>query len=131
MNLKSTKVQDNNNPFFASSKGTRFFNKNDLIYSSNENVSKLFIILNGEVESYTGKNNKENIKVLKKGSVLGLMDLILSRKYSKNMTAKSKVSLAIIDKDELEKKLYSNSFQFSLIKSLAIDVDKDKPNIWS
>ena len=59
------------------------------------------------------------------------MDLILSRKYSKNMAAKSKVSLAIIDKGELEKKLYSNSFQFSLIKSLAIDVDKDKPNIWS
>ncbi len=131
MKLNKKIINSNNDFFFTSSNKTKFYNKNENIYKLNNEISELFIILDGKVESYLEKDIKNSIKILEKGSVLGLMDIILNRKYSKNMKAKSKVSLAVIDKLKVEQKLLANPFQFSLIKSLAIDVDKDKPNIWS
>ena len=117
--------------FFVKADKTKLFNKNEIIYSINDDISYLFIILDGEVESVINTNLSKNIQILKKGSVLGLMDIILNRKYSKNMIAKSKVSLALLNKEKIIKSLQINPFQFSLIKSLAIDIDLDKPNVWS
>jgi len=131
MELEKYKSDSQVNFFFTNSHQTRLFNKRDLIYKVGDKISELYVILDGEVESLINKKSKGTIKTLKKGSVLGLMDTILNREYSKNMVAKSKVSLAIIDKKRFVEKLHSNPFQFSLIKSLAIDVDIEKPNIWS
>ena len=49
----------------------------------------IYIILNGEIESFLEKNKTLNSNlILKKGSSLGLMDFILNRNYSKTMLAK-------------------------------------------
>ena len=52
--------------------------------------------------------------------------LFLVRRY-----AKSTVSLALIEKDAIEKILYNNQFPGLLIKSLAIDIDNKHPYCWS
>ena len=68
---------------------------------------------------------------LQKGSSLGLIDAILDRPYSRNMIAKSSVSVAVIEKKMIKNLLASNSFSGALIKSLVIDIDNKYPNTWS
>ncbi len=114
---------------FNSSSETKLIKKNNTIYEIDQNINEIYVILEGEAESSSGKN-KKNL-VLGKGSVLGLMDTILKRNYSKEMKAKTSVVLAIIKKDKIEKKLSENILQSALIKALAIDIDNDNPNVWS
>ena len=131
MDIKKIQKKNKDKFFFANSDKTKCFKKNEIIYEVNDKISQLYIILGGEVLSRKTQQNKKNFRTHKKGSVLGLMDTILNRNYSQKMIAKSKVSLALIDKKEVESVLHSNPFQFSLIKSLAIDVDKERPDTWS
>ena len=108
---------------------TRLFRSNQFIYHINDKIKALYVILNGKVESVS--NAKNDSIFLEKGSVLGLMDLIIGRSYSKNMIASSSTLLAVIRKDNVESFFENNLFQGSLIKSLAIDIDLNKPNTWS
>ena len=68
---------------------TLVFKKNDVIYQKGQKLDFVYIVLNGLIRSVynMNKNLKEDI-ILKKGSSLGLMDLILNRDYSKHMIAK-------------------------------------------
>ena len=108
---------------------TRLFKSNQFIYHINDKIKALYVILNGKVESVSNANNDSIF--LEKGSILGLMDLIIGRSYSKNMIASSSTLLAVIKKDNVENFFENNLFQGSLIKSLAIDIDLNKPNTWS
>tara|TARA_B100001057_G_C22087180_1_gene658081 strand:- start:103 stop:489 length:387 start_codon:yes stop_codon:yes gene_type:complete len=108
---------------------TRLFKSNQSIYHINDKIKALYVILNGKVESVSNANNDSIF--LEKGSILGLMDLIIGRSYSKNMIASSSTLLAVIKKDNVENFFENNLFQGSLIKSLAIDIDLNKPNTWS
>ena len=108
---------------------TRLFRSNQFIYHINDKIKALYVILNGKVESVSNANNDSIF--LEKGSILGLMDLIIGRSYSKNMIASSSTLLAVIKKDNVENFFENNLFQGSLIKSLAIDIDLNKPNTWS
>ena len=111
---------------------TQLYRKNSIIYSKGEKINFIYIILNGEIESFLEKNKNLNSNlILKKGSSLGLMDFILNRNYSKTMIAKNDTVLALIDKNyflELLKPLKSEAI---LIKSLALDIDNHNKNIWS
>ena len=128
--LDNLQESNQNDDFlFNSSTETKLIKKNNSIYKIDQNINEIYVILEGEAESSSGKN-KRNL-VHGKGSVLGLMDTILKRKYSKEMKAKTSVVLAIIKKDKIEKKLNENVLQSALIKALAIDIDNDNPNIWS
>ena len=91
---------------FSSSSETKLIKKNNTIYEIDQNINEIYVILEGEAESSSAKN-KKNL-VLRKGSVLGLMDTILKRNYSKEMKAKTSVVLAIVKKDKIEKKLSEN-----------------------
>ena len=74
---------------------TQLYSKGSIIYSKGEKINFIYIILNGEIESYLEKNNILNSNlILKKGSSLGLMDFILNRNYSKTMRAKNTSVLA-------------------------------------
>ena len=85
--------------------------------------------MEGKAESYS--NNVASVLTLGKGSVLGLMDTLLDRNYSKKIKAKTTLVLAIINKEKIANALNKNTFQSALIKSLAIDIDSNKPNTWS
>ena len=121
----------NHTNILSSSKKTKLFKKNEIIYKENEKSSEIFIILDGIVESTAAKNLKSSQLNLHKGSSLGLIDAILDRPFSRNMKAKSSVSLAIIEKKIIKDLLTCNSFSGALIKSLVIDIDNKYPNTWS
>jgi CRP-like cAMP-binding protein len=114
------------------SRETKFIKKNNIIYLKGNNIEFIYTILDGEVNSFLDetKNIKENI-VLKKGSTLGLMDLIINRNYSKTMIAKNDTVLALIDKNYFLKLLKPLKSEAILIKSLALDIDNYNKNIWS
>ncbi len=122
----------NNNSFYLKSYETKLFKKNSLIYKQGEKIDFVYIVLNGEVESIFKKNKKlkENI-ILKKGSPLGLMDLILNRDYSKTMLTKKTSVLALIKKNYFSNFLKPLSCETILLKSLAMDIDNQKKNFWS
>ena len=122
--------QNNQNDIMVSSKKTKLFKKNEIIYNEKEEISNIFFILDGIVESTNSKNLKAPLK-LEKGSSLGLIDAILDRPFSRNMKAKSTVSLAVIEKGMIKNILASNTFSGALIKSLVIDIDNKHPNTWS
>ena len=121
--------KNDNTSFFLQSRNTKVFEKNTKIYDINEATEYLYVILDGKVESYN--YNKNNKVILEKGSILGLMDLILNRNYSKYVIAKTKVVLALIKKSTLDSLLEANNFQGILIKSLALDIDANNPKKWS
>ena len=51
---------------------TQLFRKGSIIYSEGEKINFIYIILNGEIESFLEKNKTLNSKlILKKGSSLG------------------------------------------------------------
>ena len=132
MELSQNLESQNSNSVYLKSYETKLFRKNSLIYKQGEKIEFVYIILNGEVESIY-KNNKElkeNI-ILKKGSPLGLMDLILNRDYSKTMLTKKTSILALIKKSYFSKFLKPLSCEAILLKSLAIDIDNQKTNLWS
>jgi len=126
--MQVLKKKDNTS-FFLQSRNTKLFEKNTKIYDINEAIEYLYVILDGKVESYN--YNKNNKVILEKGSILGLMDLILNRNYSKYVIAKTKVVLALIKKSTLDSLLEANNFQGILIKSLALDIDANNPKKWS
>ena len=111
---------------------TKFIKKNNIIYLKGKNIEFIYTILDGEVNSFLDKNKniKENI-VLKKGSTLGLMDLIVNRNYSKTMIAKNDTVLALINKNYFLKLLKPLECETILLKSLALDIDNQNKNIWS
>ena len=121
----------NQTNILSSSKKTKLFKKNETIYKENDKSNEIFIILDGIVESTTAKNFKSSQLNLQKGSSLGLIDAILDRPFSRNMKAKSTVSLAVIEKKVIKDLLSCNSFSGALIKSLVIDIDNKYPNTWS
>ena len=114
---------------FASS-NTKLFKKNQVIYKQEQKTSKIFVILDGIVESFSSNKAKSNF-TLQKGSSLGLIDTILERPYSRNTIAKSNVSVAIIEKKIIHNILKENPIAAVLIKSLAIDIDNKFPEVWS
>ncbi len=120
------------NSSYLKSYETKLFRKNSIIYTKGEKINFVYIILNGEIESIFKKDKKlkENI-VLKKGSSLGLMDLILNRNYSKTMLAKKTSVLALIKKSYFLDFLKPFKCETILIKGLAIDIDNQKKNLWS
>ena len=69
--------------------------------------------------------------ILKKGSSLGLMDFILNRDYSKTMLAKKTSVLALIKKKYFIDFLKPFKYESILLKSLAMDIDKQNRNFWS
>ena len=94
-------------------------------------IKKVFIVLDGIVESTKSNNAKQSQLKLESGSSLGLIDVILDRPFSRNMKAKSTVSLAVISKNHIKNLLKINAFTGALIKSLVIDIDNKYPNTWS
>ena len=132
MVLSQNLRNQNNDSVYLKSYETKLFRKNSLIYEQGEKIEFVYIILNGEVESIFKKNKKfkENI-ILKKGSPLGLMDLILNRDYSKTMLTKKTSVLALINKSYFLNFLKPFNCETILLKSLAIDIDNQKKNQWS
>ena len=114
----------------TSSKQTKLFKKNQIIYNQNDNVENIYWILDGIVNSINTNKIKENF-TLEKGNSLGLIDLILRRPFSRKMVAKSTVSLAVLEKEKIEKILNKNKLTAVLIRSLAINIDNNYPNTWS
>ena len=129
--MQYTKIDNSQTNILASSKNTKLYRKNQIIYKEKEEINNIFIILDGIVESSSSDQCKKNKFTLYKGSSLGLIDAILKRPFSRNMLAKTTVSLAIIEKSTLENIIGNNEFSGVLIKSLAIDIDNKYPYVWS
>ena len=116
---------------FLISKETALFKKNQVIYEPNQNIENIYIVLSGDIYSTHNNITSEKNILLKKGSILGLIDLMLNRSYSKLMIAKKPSVLAVINKKKILDLLKPNCFKSILLKSLAIDVDTNNPNLWS
>ena len=127
------KIQNTNDtsPYLKSYE-TQLYRKDSIIYSKGEKINFIYIILNGEIESFLEKNKIVNSNlILKKGSSLGLMDFILNRNYSKNMLAKKTSVLALVNKNYFLDFLKPFKYESILLKTLAIDIDNQNKNLWS
>ena len=120
-----------NTPYLKSYK-TKLYRKGSIIYSKGEKINFVYIILNGEIESFLVKNKTVNTNlILKKGSSLGLMDFILNRNYSKTMLAKKTSVLALVKKNYFLDFLKPFKYESILLKTLAMDIDNQNKNLWS
>ena len=127
------KIQNTSNasPYFKSYE-TQLYKKDSIIYAKGEKINFIYIILNGEVESFLEKNKTFNSNlILKKGSSLGLMDFILKRNYSKTMLAKKTSVLALVKKKYFLNFLKPFKYESILLKTLAMDIDNQNKNLWS
>ena len=127
------KVQStSNNTHYLKSYETKLYRKGSIIYSKGEKINFIYIILNGEIESFLEKNKTVNTNLtLKKGSSLGLMDFILNRNYSKTMLAKKTSVLALVNKNYFLDFLKPFKYESILLKTLAMDIDNQNKNLWS
>ena len=127
------KIQNTSNTStYLKSYETRLYKKDSIIYSKGEKINFIYIILNGEIESFLEKNKTLNSKlILKKGNSLGLMDFILNRNYSKTMRAKKTSVLALVKKDYFLNFLKPFKYESILLKTLAMDIDNQNKNLWS
>ncbi|MAI02208.1 MAG: cyclic nucleotide-binding domain-containing protein [Rickettsiales bacterium TMED254] len=124
--------QTENKSAILQSKETVMIKKNDVVYYPDQKIENIYVILSGLIESVEKKNKKNKDKfLLKKGSTLGLMDLLLNRNYSKLMVAKNTTILAVIKKNTIFNTIKPGDYKSILLKSLAIDVDNKHPNTWS
>ena len=127
------KIQNmsNSSPYLKSYE-TQIYSKGSIIYTKGEKINFIYIILNGEVESFLeiNKNLNSNL-ILKKGSSLGLMDFMLNRNYSKTMFAKRTSVLALVKKKYFLDFLKPFKYESILLKTLAIDIDNQNKNLWS
>ena len=111
---------------------TQLYRKGSIIYSKGEKINFVYIILNGEIESFLEKNKIVNSNlILKKGSSLGLMDFLLNRNYSKTMLAKKTSVLALVKKNYFLDFLKPFKYESILLKTLAMDIDNQNKNLWS
>ena len=111
---------------------TKLYPKGSVIYTKGEKINYVYIVLNGEIESFLVKNKTINTNfILKKGSSLGLMDFILNRNYSKTMLAKKTSVLALINKKYFLDFLKPLKYEAILLKALAMDIDNLNKNLWS
>ena len=127
------KIQNTNNstPYLKSYE-TQLYRKGSIIYSKGEKINFIYIILNGEIESFLEKNKTVNSNlILKKGSSLGLMDFILNRNYSKTMIAKKVSVLALVNKNYFLDFFKPFKYEAILLKTLAMDIDNQNKNLWS
>ena len=127
------KIQNtfNNKPYLKSYE-TQLFKKGSVIYSKGEKINFIYIILNGEIESFLEKSKTVNTSlILKKGSSLGLMDFLLNRNYSKTMLAKKTSVLALVNKNYFLDFLKPFKYEAILLKTLAMDIDNQNKNLWS
>ncbi len=122
----------NNSTPYLKSYETQLYRKGSIIYSKGEKINFIYIILNGEIESFLEKNKTVNSNlILKKGSSLGLMDFILNRNYSKTMIAKKVSVLALVNKNYFLDFLKPFKYEAILLKTLAMDIDNQNKNLWS
>ena len=111
---------------------TQLYRKGSIIYSKGEKINLIYIILNGQIESFLENQKTQNTKlILKKGSSLGLMDFILNRNYSKTMRAKKTSILALVKKNYFLDFLKPFKYETILLKTLAMDIDNQNKNFWS
>ncbi len=127
------KIQNtSNSTTYLKSYETQLYRKGSIIYSKGEKLNFIYIILNGEIESFFEKNKTTNSNlILKKGGSLGLMDFILNRNYSKTMLAKKTSVLALINKKYFLDFLKPFEYEAILLKALAMDIDNLNKNLWS
>ena len=122
----------NNSTPYLKSYETQLYRKGSIIDSKGEKINFIYIILNGEIESFLEKNKTVNSNlILKKGSSLGLMDFILNRNYSKTMLAKKTSVLALVKKKYFLDFLKPFKYEAILLKTLAIDIDNQNKDLWS
>ena len=125
------KNTSNSTPYFKSYE-TQLYKKGSIIYSTGEKINFIYIILNGQIESFLENQKPLNSNlILKKGSSLGLMDFILNRNYSKTMLAKKTSVLALVKKKYFFDFLKPFKYESILLKTLAMDIDNQNKNLWS
>ena len=131
--VSNHKIQNTSNstPYLKSYE-TQLYRKGNIIYSKGEKINFIYIILNGEIESFLeNKKTLNSYLILKKGSSLGLMDFILNRNYSKTMRAKKTSVLALVNKNYFLDFLKPFKYEAILLKTLAMDIDNQNKNLWS
>ena len=115
------KNTSNNTPYLKSYE-TQLYKKGSIIYSTGEKINFIYIILNGQIESFLENQKTLNSNlILKKGSSLGLMDFILNRNYSKTMRAKKTSILALVKKNYFLDFLKTFKYETILLKTLAME----------
>jgi len=131
--MLNNKVQNTSSTStYLKSYETQLYRKNSIIYSKGEKINFIYILLNGEIESFLEKSKTVNSNlILKKGSSLGLMDFILNRNYSKTMFAKKTSVLALVKKKYFLEFLEPFKYESILLKTLAMDIDNQNKNLWS
>ena len=119
---------------FTSPYNTKKYKSGERIYNINSNSNNAYIILHGEVETKGTKNNDSltSKRIFKKGAVIGLVDMIIDRNYSRTALTKTTTILAIISKEQTHNTFSKqNDISSLLLKGLVISIDNNNPGYWS
>ena len=132
MMFNHKKQNMSNSSSYLKSYETQLYRKGSIVYTKGEKINFIYIILNGQIESFLENQKTLNSNlILKKGSSLGLMDFILNRNYSKTMRAKKTSVLALVKKDYFLNFLKPFKYESILLKTLAMEIDNQNKNLWS
>ena len=132
--ITNKKLDEIINSDIDSSYNTIRYKSGEKIYSINDDSVSSYIILQGEVETkgYEKQKSLIPIRTYKKGDVVGLVDMVIDRKYSKTALTKSACVLAVISKEQINTSLNQvNSISSILFKGLVISLDTNNPGVWS
>ena len=123
------------NFIFQNAHNKRSCIKDELISYQNEKAQFAYLILSGKVISKANSNAKGKAltdRELKIGASIGLFDIILEQNYTRSAIAKSKSQLAMIDYKIVTDYLnYTNLKSKSIIKALALEINRSSPGFWS
>ena len=123
------------NFIFQNAHNKRSCIKDELISYQNEKAQFAYLILSGKVISKANSNAKGKAltdRELKIGASIGLFDIILEQNYTRSAIAKSKTQLAMINYKIVTDYLnYTNLKSKSIIKALALEINRSSPGFWS
>ena len=123
------------NFIFQNAHNKRSCIKDELISHQNEKAQFAYLILSGKVISKANSNAKSKAltdRELNIGASIGLFDIILEQNYTRSAIAKSKTQLAMINYKIVTDYLnYTNLKSKSIIKALALEINRSSPGFWS
>ena len=107
----------------------RHLDAGDVLYAHGETVSACYVIESGMLEAYVIERGHRRYSVqLSSGDVVGAIDFILARPYSRHVEALSPTTVHVLTPDVLTKQLNSvGPLAFCVMQSLARNIDGLSP----
>lgn len=107
----------------------RHLDAGDVLYEHGESVSACYVIESGTLEAYVPDRGRRRYSAqLATGDIVGAVDFILARPYSRRVQAVTPATVQVLTPDVLSRQLHSaGPLAFCVMQSLARNIDGLSP----